>query len=72
MEWLPQLITPMVIISVIVYMGNLTNKRINGLDSSLNKRIDDLRFQMSREHDILSKKVDLIDVRDKEKLNYPI
>ena len=45
--WLP----PAVIIGVMLYTNNLLGK-------SINKRIDDLRSQMTREHDTLAKKVD--------------
>ncbi|MDE0298517.1 MAG: hypothetical protein OXN17_07795 [Candidatus Poribacteria bacterium] len=56
--WLP----PAVIIAVILFTSNLTNKRI-----------DDLRTQMSREHDNLTKKVDAIDVKLSEHLtNYDV
>lgn len=56
--WLP----PAVIIAVILFTSNLTNKRI-----------DDLRTQMSREHDNLTKKVDAIDVKLSEHItNYDI
>ena len=52
--WLP----PAVIITIIALINTLTttmiNKRIDGID----KRIDDLRSQMTREHDNLAKKVD--------------
>ena len=53
--WLP----PALIIGVILYTNRL-------LATGLNKRIDDLRSQMSREHDTLAKKVDDLknDVRD--------
>ncbi len=52
--WLP----PAVIITIIALINTITttmiNKRIDGID----KRIDDLRSQMTREHDNLAKKVD--------------
>ena len=44
--WLP----PAVIITVVIYTNRL-------LASGINKRIDDLRNQMSREHDTLEKHV---------------
>ena len=50
--WLP----PAAIISVIIYTNRVS---ANGL----NKRIDDLRSQMTREHDTLAKKVDALDTR---------
>ena len=46
--WLP----PAVITAVILFSSNLTNKRI-----------DDLRTQISREHDNLARKVDAIDTK---------
>ena len=56
--WLP----PAVIIAVILLTSNLTNKRI-----------DDLRTQMSREHDNLAKKVDAIDTKLSEHItNYDV
>ena len=56
--WLP----PAVIIAVILFTSNLTNKRI-----------DDLRTQMSREHDNLAKKVDAIDTKLSEHItNYDV
>ena len=56
--WLP----PAVIIAVILFTSSLTNKRI-----------DDLRAQMSREHDNLAKKVDAIDSKLSEHLtNYDV
>ena len=56
--WLP----PAVIIAVILFTSNLTNKRI-----------DDLRAQMSREHDNLAKKVDAIDTKLSEHItNYDV
>lgn len=56
--WLP----PAVIIAVILFTSNLTNKRI-----------DDLRTQMSREHDNLAKKVDAIDTKLSEHItNYEV
>ena len=45
--WLP----PAVIVGVIFWTNSMTK-------NSLNQRIDDLRNQMQREHDTLSKKVD--------------
>ena len=56
--WLP----PAVIIAVILFTSNLTNKRI-----------DDLRSQLSREHDALAKKVDAIDSKLSEHIaNYDV
>ena len=56
--WLP----PAVIIAVILFTSNLTNKRI-----------DDLRAQMSRGHDTLAKKVDAIDTKLSEHItNYDV
>ena len=56
--WLPLA----VIIAVILFTSNLTNKRI-----------DDLRAQMSREHDTLAKKVDAIDTKLSEHItNYDV
>ena len=46
--WLP----PAVIIAVVVAFNTM-----------LSKRIDDLRSQMSREHDTLAKKVDEVNLR---------
>ena len=48
--WLP----PAAIIAVIIFTQSLMSARIG----DINKRIDDLRSQMSREHDALAKKVD--------------
>ena len=47
--WLP----PAIIVGVIVYTNRL-------LANGLNKRIDDLREQMQREHDTLAGKVDYL------------
>lgn len=52
------LIPPAIIIAVIFVTNNLTNIRMDGFSTSLNNRIDDLRSQMQREHDVLGKKVD--------------
>ena len=53
MEILNTWLQPAVIVAAIVYANRLTF-------NSLGKRIDDLRSQMAREHDILSKKVDTL------------
>lgn len=53
MSWLQ----PTAVVCIILFIQRL---QFNSLDSSLNKRIDDLRNQMTREHDILAQKVDKI------------
>ena len=53
--WLP----PAVIVAVILVTSNLTNKRI-----------DDLRSQLSQEHDTLAKKVDAMDSKLGEHIAY--
>ncbi len=52
--WLP----PAVIIGVVIAFNAILSKRISDLGTNLNKRIDDLRDQMTREHDSLAKRVD--------------
>ena len=51
-------LSPAVLAGIIVWTNNITNRRIEDLNISLNTRIDDVRNQMQREHDALSKKVD--------------
>jgi hypothetical protein len=50
------LLSPAVIVGVIIFTNNLLSK-------SINKRIDDLRDQMTREHDTLANKVDETNLR---------
>ena len=40
------------------YIGSNIGKRIDSLETALNNRINDLRAQMTREHDSLASKVD--------------
>ena len=54
MEQLAQFLPPAIIVGVILFTSNLSNKRIDDFGTSLNGRIDDLRNQMMREHDILA------------------
>lgn len=58
MDQLLSWLQPAVIIGVVLFTSNLTNRRISDLQTNLNKRIDDLRVQMTREHDVLASKVD--------------
>ena len=52
--WLP----PAVIIAIIALINTIATTMINNRIDGIDKRVDDLRSQMTREHDNLAKKVD--------------
>ena len=54
MDQLISWLQPAVVVGVVLFTSNLTNKRISNLQVSLNKRIDDLRAQMVSDHTNLS------------------